>query len=156
MILTLAKSICCCCYSLQDKIHSSSDNINRVVVVSKLLHIQPLQQMSKCLLLLLLLLRQVVLHNITSVRLFVCLLDFKRDSGDFFNPRLVEGHPHVDPWQVRVGALDPVGNSSGQNPTFVLALHHQRAAAVTLKFINFKIQSISFKIFNRKIFAYYF
>jgi hypothetical protein len=64
------------------------------------------------------------------------MLDFECDTSDFFYPWFVEGHPHVNSWQVRVSTFDAVRNSSGQNPTFVVSLHHQRSTAVTLQVIE--------------------
>ncbi len=38
------------------------------------------------------------------------------DAGDFLDPVLVVGHPHVDAGQVGVGALDPVAHRPHQDP----------------------------------------
>ena len=54
------------------------------------------------------------------------------ESGDLLYPGFVVGHPHVDPGQVGVGALDAVAHGPHQQPPPVLLLPHQRPAAVPL------------------------
>jgi len=51
-------------------------------------------------------------------------------SGHAFYPRLVERHPHVDPGEVGVGALDPVGHCPCEDPLAVGSLDGEGSSAV--------------------------
>jgi hypothetical protein len=47
------------------------------------------------------------------------LLLVESDAGDFFDPVLVVGHPHVDSGQVGVGTLDTVAHCPHQYPPII-------------------------------------
>ena len=54
-------------------------------------------------------------------------------SCDFFNPRLVVGHPHVHTWQIRISALDAMRHRACKDPCARILLDHKWPTAVTLE-----------------------